>query len=261
MHGLEITGLRHAFHISGRTIQALAGIDLCVAPGELLAVVGHSGSGKTTLLHHLAGLLKPQAGTVVFTGPSGRPVPAARIGMVFQDPRLLPWKTVRGNLLLALRRLAGGEEAERRVAQALATVALSGFADAWPHQLSGGMAQRVALARALCRDPDILLLDEPFSALDALTRSRLQGEFAAIRRRRPLTTVLVTHDIGEAVRLADRIAVMQAGRIPRLFDIDLPHPRRPATPGLADQVSAITAMVLGEPFQHPEPDCVEKSRC
>ena len=158
----------------------------------------------------------------------------------------MPWKTVRGNLELALKRIATGAEADRRIADALETVGLAAFADAWPHQLSGGMAQRVSLARALCRDPDILLLDEPFGALDALTRSRIHGEFAAIRLRRPLTTILVTHDIAEAVRLADRVAIMQAGRLTAIFDIDLPHPRPLAAPGLAEQVATITAAVLGD---------------
>lgn len=158
----------------------------------------------------------------------------------------MPWKTVRGNLELALKRIASGAEADRRIADALETVGLTAFADAWPHQLSGGMAQRVSLARALCRDPDILLLDEPFGALDALTRSRIHGEFAAIRLRRPLTTILVTHDIAEAVRLADRVAIMQAGRLTAIFDIDLPHPRPLAAPGLAEQVATITAAVLGD---------------
>ncbi|WP_370677878.1 ABC transporter ATP-binding protein [Pleomorphomonas sp. PLEO] len=246
MYALTIAGLRRRFEISGRAIDALAGIDLAIAAGELLAVVGHSGCGKTTLLHHVAGLQSPDAGSITFHAPDG-PTHDARIGMVFQEPRLMPWKTVRGNLALALKRFASGTEAERRIGDALDMVGLGAFADAWPHQLSGGMAQRVSLARALCRDPDILLLDEPFGALDALTRSRVHGEFAAIRLRRPLTTILVTHDIAEAVRLADRVAVMQAGRLTAVFDIDLPHPRPLAAPGLAEQVAAITAAVLGEP--------------
>jgi ABC-type nitrate/sulfonate/bicarbonate transport system ATPase subunit len=245
VYGLTITGLRRRFDISGRSIDALDGIDLTIASGELLAVVGHSGCGKTTLLHHVAGLQRPDAGTIAFEGADG-PAASARFGMVFQEPRLMPWKTVRGNLELALKRIASGAEADRRIADALETVGLAAFADAWPHQLSGGMAQRVSLARALCRDPDILLLDEPFGALDALTRSRIHGEFAAIRLRRPLTTILVTHDIAEAVRLADRVAIMQAGRLTAIFDIDLPHPRPLAAPGLAEEVATITAAVLGD---------------
>lgn len=261
MYGLNIAGLRHTFHIAGRAINALSGVDLTVAPGELLAIVGHSGCGKTTLLHHIAGLQRPDAGSLAFTDPAGRATRSGRVGMVFQDPRLLPWKTVRGNLLLALRRLLTGAEADRRVDEALAAVGLAGFGEAWPHQLSGGMAQRVALARALCRDPDVLLLDEPFGALDALTRRRIQTEFAAIRLRRPLTTVFVTHDIGEAACLADRVAVMEAGRITRLFDIALPHPRRPTAPELADPVAAITAAVFGETVPSQHQTSVEKSSC
>lgn len=241
MLALSITGLCRRFDISGRVVNALDGVDLAVAPGELVAVVGHSGSGKTTLLHQIAGLQRPDAGTVAFTDAAGEAA-SARIGMVFQEPRLLPWKSVRNNLLLALKHIAVGEDAERRVVEALQSVGLSEFADAWPHQLSGGMAQRVALARALCREPDVLLLDEPFGALDALTRSRVQDEFAAIRARRPLTSLLVTHDIGEAVRLADRVAVMRAGRI--IDIITVASARRSGPAGLIELASAITAVVL-----------------
>ena len=247
MTGLLITGLSRRFTVAGRAVEALRAVDLTVPAGKLVAIVGHSGCGKTTLLRQIAGLDRPDAGTLRFVAADGRERPRGRIGMVFQEPRLLPWKTVRANLLLALRRQCTGAEAEARVTEALAAVELSAFADAWPHQLSGGMAQRAAMARALCRDPDILLLDEPFGALDALTRSRLHDEFAALRLRRPLTTVLVTHDIAEAVRLADTVAIMVDGRIIRHEPIHAPHPRTPADPRLAAAGLRITDCILGRP--------------
>jgi sulfonate transport system ATP-binding protein len=241
MTDLVISGLCRRFARGGRTVHALRGVDLTVSRNTLLAIVGHSGCGKTTLLRQIAGLDTPDAGTIGLG--SGSP----RIGVVFQEPRLLPWKTVHGNLRLALRGESDRASIDARVHAALEAVGLTGVVDAWPHQLSGGMAQRMALARALCRDPDILLLDEPFGALDALTRGRLHGEFAALRQRRSLTTVLVTHDILEATRLADEVAVMAAGRIVETIPIPLPHPRAAADSALPALAARITQRVLDPP--------------
>ncbi len=145
--------------------------------------------------------------------------------MMFQEPRLLPWLTIRENLLLAMRR-TGLDNQEKAVCDALAQVGMDGFAKAYPDQLSGGMAQRVALARALCRKPDLLLMDEPFGALDALTRLQLQVELARIWTERPMTVLCITHDIGEAVTLADRVLVMADGRIVDDRSVPLARPRR-----------------------------------
>ena len=149
--------------------------------------------------------------------------------MMFQEPRLLPWLTIRENLLLALRRTELGDH-ERAVAEALGQVGMRGFAEAYPDQLSGGMAQRAALARALCRRPDLLLMDEPFGALDALTRLQLQVELARIWAARPMTVLCITHDIGEAVTLADRVLVMAGGRIVDDKPVPLARPRRAGQP-------------------------------
>ena len=225
------------FESGGRMRQVLDAVTLHVPQGRMAAVVGRSGCGKTTLLRVIAGLLRPGGGRVSFGGAT------PRIGLVFQDPRLLPWKNVRDNLRLALLKVTQ-HEAESAIAEALERVGLRDWALAMPGELSGGMAQRVGLARALCQRPDILLLDEPFAALDALTRSQLHGELQGIRGERPLTTVLVTHDIGEAVLLSDEVLHLQDGAVAQRFPIDVQHPRRVGEPQLAPRVEAALAAVL-----------------
>ena len=256
---IEIADLRLRFRNAERSVDALAGVDLRAAAGTFTAVVGASGCGKTTLLRAIAGLQEPDSGSLRFGPPSssagnggtaatrGGPVggrggrqgergalaatrsgPATerggrpRIGFMFQDARLLPWLSVRDNLALAFPEKAVDDE---EIRTNLALVGLERWADERPERLSGGMAQRAALARALCRRPEILLLDEPFGALDAITRKRLQAECAALWAGRLLTVILVTHDIEEAVFLADRVAVMEAGRFRANFAVDLSRPR------------------------------------
>ncbi|MEG0820706.1 MAG: ABC transporter ATP-binding protein [Burkholderiaceae bacterium] len=238
MNDIEIRGLERHYRSHGRAIAALAGVDLRLRAGELTAIVGRSGCGKTTLLRHLAGLESADAGTIDF-GAGPRP----RIGLVFQEPRLLPWKSVHDNLALAVRHLPPPAAAQA-IADTLALVGLADCAAAMPNELSGGMAQRVGLARALCRSPQLLLLDEPFGALDALTRSQLHLEFARIRASHGITTVLVTHDIAEATQLADRVIHLKAGRVAHRFAIDLPHPRRPGDAHLAASAADILDAVL-----------------
>jgi ABC-type nitrate/sulfonate/bicarbonate transport system ATPase subunit len=210
-----VQGIRRSFDIRGRRVVALDGLDLRVMEREIVAIVGPNGSGKSTLLRVISGLLSPDQGSVsTFGTPVTRVDP--RIGLVFQEPRLLPWRDVRANVAFPLE-LAGvdRDERETRAGDALALAGLSEFADAHPNQLSGGMAQRAALARALVTQPDVLLLDEPFSALDALTRERLDGELLGLWARTGTTILLVTHSISEAVYLADRVLVMspRPGRI------------------------------------------------
>jgi ABC-type nitrate/sulfonate/bicarbonate transport system ATPase subunit len=215
LDAIAVHGIRRSFDIRGRSVVALEDLHLRVAEREIVAIVGPNGSGKSTLLRVIHGLLRPDHGSVL---TFGSPVSGVhpRIGLVFQEPRLLPWRDVRANVALPLE-LAGVERGEResRAADALALAGLSEFADALPTQLSGGMAQRAALARALVTQPAVLLLDEPFSALDALTRERLDAELLGLWARTGATILLVTHSISEAVYLADRVLVMspRPGRI------------------------------------------------
>lgn len=211
-------------------LQALQGVSFEVRSQEFLCVLGPSGSGKSTLLRILAGLLKPTAGKVDFATGSVRLNASClrHIGFVFQQSNLMPWRTVIENISLPLE-LEGMNDSERRAqAQELIDlVGLQGFESAWPRDLSGGMAQRVAIARALIHDPDILLLDEPFGSLDALTRERMWTELSRIWQAKRKTVIMVTHSISEALFLADRVLVLtqRPGSIKLDLDVDLPRPR------------------------------------
>lgn len=226
-HGLEVRGLAKSFTIDGRMHPVLSGIDLSIEPGAFAAIVGESGSGKTTLLRIIAGLETADAGSVMFGGREVRGVGGER-GMVFQEPRLLPWLTVRRNVGLGLelrglpRPLIDG-----KVEEFLDLVGLRRFASVYPSQLSGGMAQRVGIARALATTPEILLLDEPLGALDAMTRLRMQRELERIWQEQGVTMIMVTHDLEEAVYLADEIVVLprEHGGIGRTIPVALPRPR------------------------------------
>jgi NitT/TauT family transport system ATP-binding protein/sulfonate transport system ATP-binding protein len=210
----------------GGTMIALDRVALDVAAGELVSLVGPSGCGKSTLLRLVAGLDTPTAGEL-WVGDEPITGPSAERGLVFQDPSLFPWLTIRRNIESGL--VARGVLRQRRheVDEYLRLVGLQGFADVYPHQLSGGMAQRAALARALINHPRVLLLDEPLGALDQFTRMQMQDELLRMWEARGTTMLLVTHDIDEALYLSDRIAVMtpRPGRIDRVMDVDLPRPR------------------------------------
>jgi sulfonate transport system ATP-binding protein len=206
-------------------VRALDGISLDVAPGEIVAVVGGSGCGKSTLLRLVSGLDAPTQGRVALDGDMILS-PHEKIGIVFQEPRLLPWLTVAGNVGFGLADRPKAERAER-VARQLDRVGLADKANVWPRELSGGQAQRVALARALVMRPEVLLLDEPFSALDAFTRLDLQDHLLDLWADTRPTLIVVTHDVDEAVVLADRVVVMrpQPGRVFAEIAIDLARPR------------------------------------
>jgi NitT/TauT family transport system ATP-binding protein len=203
-------------------LDALDTLSFTIQPREFVCVLGPSGSGKSTLLRILAGLLQPTGGSFTFAG--GRP----KIGMVFQESNLMPWRTALQNITLPLE-LQGVPpgEARLRAQELIDLVGLQGFESSWPRDLSGGMAQRVAIARALIHDPDILLLDEPFGSLDALTRERMWTELSRIWQRRQKTVLMVTHSISESLFLADRVLVLtqRPGRIKVDLEVDLPRPR------------------------------------
>jgi NitT/TauT family transport system ATP-binding protein len=208
-------------------LHAVDRVSFDVAPQEFVAIVGPSGSGKTTLLRLLAGLLRPTQGEVRLEGESLLR-PRRRTGFVFQQANLMPWRTVLRNIELPLE-LEGqpGEIVRRRAEDMVSLVGLEGFSTSYPRDLSGGMAQRVAIARALVHDPDLLLLDEPFGSLDALTRERMATELMRIWEARHVTVVLVTHSISEAVLLSDRVLVLSArpGRLALDLPIAMPRPR------------------------------------
>jgi NitT/TauT family transport system ATP-binding protein len=216
-----IDGVNHVYRPpSGRPVLALEEVSLEVRSREFLALLGPSGCGKSTLLYLIGGFLPTETGRILIDGkPVGAPGPDR--GIVFQHFALFPWKTVRANILYGLERMAlPREERERRAQSFIDLVGLTGFEDSYPSQLSGGMKQRTAIARTLAFDPEILLMDEPFGALDAQTRSLMQSELLGIWQRTPKTVIFVTHDVQEAVYLADRVAVMSArpGRIKELVD-------------------------------------------
>jgi sulfonate transport system ATP-binding protein len=224
---LQLRNVDKSYEVDGRVLEVLTGIDLVVEPGEFVSLVGASGCGKSTILRLIVGLDIEHGGDILL---DGRPVtgPGLNRGIVFQEHRLLPWLTIEQNVGLSLAATnRPAAECARLVRDHINLVGLQGFERAYPHQLSGGMAQRAAIARGLVNQPEILLLDEPFGALDALTRAHLQNELLQIWSRERITMVMVTHDVEEAVFLSDKIVVLapRPGRIRRIIDIDLPHSR------------------------------------
>ncbi|WP_342710291.1 ABC transporter ATP-binding protein [Bradyrhizobium sp. B124] len=232
---LDIEGVSHAFDIDGAVLPVLDNVNLSIAPGEFVALLGPSGCGKSTLLRLVAGLEKPRGGAlredeVRISGPHPSRV------VVFQDPTLFPWRSVWDNVALGLEAQGILKAQRHRVDAVIELVGLSSFRNAYPHQLSGGMAQRVALARALVNDPKILVLDEPLGKLDSLTRIAMQAELVALWQRKGFTTLLVTHDVEEALVLANRVIVLsdRPARIKADIAVARPYPRHRGDPYLAD---------------------------
>lgn len=237
--------LTKTFSRDGRPIRPVDDLTLTFEASSIHAIIGESGCGKTTLLRLIAGLLTPDRGEICFEPASQRP----KISIVFQEPRLFPWLNVRDNIRLSVRHDSRALQ-EQKIDEVLELVGLTDFAQLVPAELSGGMAQRVGLARALCPQPDLLLLDEAFSALDALTRSRIYGEFIRIHEVRPVTTILVTHDVMEAVLLSSHVHKLHQGRLQKSYRIDLPYPRTLATPG----VGVLSETIFHDFMHQPQGD-------
>ncbi|MFA4995457.1 MAG: ABC transporter ATP-binding protein [Bdellovibrionales bacterium] len=242
---LVIENLSKTFHGGKRAVKVLRDVSLAVESGSITCVVGKSGCGKSTFLRAIAGLETNYEGKITL---EGKPIknPGRDRGMVFQEPRLLPWLKVEGNIAFALKGLSK-YETRRRVLKYLKRVGLTKSARHYPHQLSGGMAQRVSIARALVNQPKILLLDEPFGALDALTRIQMQEEILQIWEAEKTTMIMVTHDIDEAIYLGDQIVVMSSGSdtIKKKLKVILPRPRDRSSP----EFIALRKTILAEFFE------------
>ena len=224
---IEVAGVGMVFRRGSTETRALEEIDLTIGQGEFVAIVGPSGCGKSTLMRIMAGLLPATAGQVVF---GGRPVtgPVKELGIVFQNPVLLNWRTVLGNVMLQFEmRVLDPRRYLEQARSLLELVGLGDFMSSYPRELSGGMMQRAAIVRALIHDPPVLFMDEPFGALDALTREQMRTDLESLLADRPKTVLFITHSIDEAVLLADRVVVMspRPGRIERIMPIELPRPR------------------------------------
>jgi NitT/TauT family transport system ATP-binding protein len=225
-------------------VPALDRVSLSVAPGEFVCLIGASGCGKSTMLNLIADLDRPTAGTVDVEG---------RATLMFQEAALFPWLTVAGNISLALKlRKVPRQERAGRVEELLGAVRLAGFAKKRPHELSGGMRQRVALARAFAQEADVLLMDEPFGALDAMTRDILHDELERLCAERELTVIFVTHNVREAARLADRVVLLTSrpGRVAEEFAVDIPRPRRMDSPDVSALAARITDSLRQEVRRH-----------
>ena len=242
---IQITDVTKAFGKGRSATVALDGVSLSVAPGEFVCLIGASGCGKSTLLSLVAGLEAPTSGTV---SSGGR-----RVAFMFQEPALFPWFTAAQNVALPLKANGvGRRERQERVGNLLESVHLSGFADNRPHELSGGMRQRVALARALAQDAEVLLMDEPFGALDAMTRDLLHELLEGIWRRQGFSVLFVTHEVREAVRLGDRVVLLSSrpGRVLEEFDIGIERPRGIDSGQTVERAMQIKARLNEEVMRH-----------
>jgi NitT/TauT family transport system ATP-binding protein len=241
---VRLSGVSKVYGRGGSAVRALDQISLEIPPGEFTCLIGASGCGKSTLLSLVAGLEQPTSGEVSVSG---------RVAIMFQESALFPWLSAAGNVELALRaRGFGRADRRQRTAELLETVRLGGFGGKRPHELSGGMRQRVALARALAQDADVLLMDEPFGALDAMTRDLLHDELDRICAGRQLTILFVTHNVREAVRLGDRVVVLSSrpGRVVDEFAVPIGHPRRIDSAPVAELAGRITDRLREEMSRH-----------
>jgi NitT/TauT family transport system ATP-binding protein len=241
---VTLAGVSKTYGRGAAAVRALDRVTLTAAPGEFSCLIGASGCGKSTLLSLVAGLDKPTAGQINVGG---------KVALMFQEPGLFPWLTAAGNVELALRaRGVGRAERKARAADLLETVHLGGFGKKRPHELSGGMRQRVALARALAQDADVLLMDEPFGALDAMTRDLLHDELDRVRAGRNLTVLFVTHNVREAVRLGDRVVLLSSrpGTVIAEYPVPIQRPRRIDSAPVAELAAFITDRLREEVGRH-----------
>ena len=245
---IVLTGITKRFDTAaGEPLTVLQNIDLTVPAHSIFAILGASGCGKSTLLNIISGILTPEQGQVCFGGVPARDFEGWRsISYMFQEDRLLPWRTALSNVEFSLE--AGSMprgDRRARACEALKLVELAGFGEAFPHQLSGGMRSRVALARSLVTEPDILLMDEPFSRLDAQTRAQMHGELLQIHAMKHMTIVFVTHDVEEAVVLADEVVVLapRPGRVREIVPIACPRPRDPTHPQAIEYIKRLRALI------------------
>lgn len=255
---LKISHVTRRFQVNGESLTALDDVSLDIAEGEFVTIVGASGCGKSTLLRLGAGLDTATSGSIVH---AGKPVtePSLDRGIVFQEPRLFPWLTVARNIALGLENSGHGKADKKRlVEEHLELVGLSGFANAYPHQLSGGMAQRAGIARGLVNRPNVLFLDEPFGALDAITKARLQDELQEIWAKERITMVLVTHDVDEAVYLGDRVVVMspRPGRIREIIPVGSPRLRERTSPALTEIRNRVLESLNATTHPTPSPRAI-----
>jgi NitT/TauT family transport system ATP-binding protein len=242
---IRIDNVSQTYHDGHSSIQALDQVSLAVREGEFVCLLGASGCGKSTLLNLVVGLYHVSAGSIDVGG--------RRVGLMFQEPALFPWLTVAKNVEMGMRfRGVPGPERKRKAMELLRLVHLDAFAERRPHQLSGGMRQRVAIARALAQEADVLLMDEPFGALDAMTRDVLHDELEAIWSRTALTVLFVTHNVREAVRLGDRVVLLSSrpGRVVAEFPIEIPRPRRADSVAITERAAKITAALKEEVRRH-----------
>jgi len=241
---IDIRNVSHRFALRGEALPVLEDISLTIEPGEFVALLGPSGCGKSTLLRLVAGLDAPAQGTIHADGERVVGPDPSRV-VVFQDPTLIPWRTVRDNVGLGPQAQGTRRSANGRIDAALELVGLTAFGNAFPHQLSGGMAQRAALARALVNDPQLLVLDEPFGKLDSLTRIRMQGELVRLWQAEGFSVLLVTHDVEEALYVANRVIVLseRPARIVSQVRNDAPYPRHRDDPALVASRREVLALL------------------
>jgi len=218
MSAVTIKNLSKVYDIKGKKVEALKGVDLHIDQGSFVTIVGKSGCGKTTLLRVLSGLEEKSGGNFAFSSP--------KIGIIFQEPRLMPWLTVKQNMGFSLINNKDKEETDKTVNKYLSMLRLSEFKDAYPSQISGGMAQRVAFGRTLCYNPELILMDEPLGALDAFNRRKLQNDLIEIFIQNKKTIIFVTHDVDEAIYLGQKIVVLDQGRVIKELIVDMPYPRQ-----------------------------------